>query len=273
MRQPPSGITRRPDARAARRVRHDLREPAQRHRSRPPRSPSRAATPASCAAARRRSHSNMALLRLRAAALADAGLPADGGAAACETTDRAAVGQLIAMPEYVDVIIPRGGKGLIERISREAQGAGHQAPGRQLPRLCRRRGRPRAWRCASPTTPRRRSTAPATRPSRCWCTRRRRRPSCRSIGARLSRPRASRCAATRAAQALLAALPGASVAATEQDWSEEYLAPIISIKVVDWPRRGDRAHQPLRLAPHRRHPHRATIRTRCASCARSIRPA
>jgi glutamate-5-semialdehyde dehydrogenase len=38
-----------------------------------------------------------------------------------ETTDRAAVGRLIAMPEYVDVIIPRGGKGLIERISAEAK--------------------------------------------------------------------------------------------------------------------------------------------------------
>jgi glutamate-5-semialdehyde dehydrogenase len=38
-----------------------------------------------------------------------------------QTTDREAVGQLIAMPEYVDVIIPRGGKGLIERISREAK--------------------------------------------------------------------------------------------------------------------------------------------------------
>ena len=38
-----------------------------------------------------------------------------------QTTDREAVGQLIAMPQYVDVIIPRGGKGLIERISREAK--------------------------------------------------------------------------------------------------------------------------------------------------------
>ena len=38
-----------------------------------------------------------------------------------ETTDRAAVGRLIAMPEFVDVIIPRGGKGLIERVAREAR--------------------------------------------------------------------------------------------------------------------------------------------------------
>ena len=38
-----------------------------------------------------------------------------------QTTDREAVGQLIAMPQFVDVIIPRGGKGLIERISRDAK--------------------------------------------------------------------------------------------------------------------------------------------------------
>ncbi|QOR39333.1 glutamate-5-semialdehyde dehydrogenase [Billgrantia diversa] len=49
-----------------------------------------------------------------------AGLPEDA-VQVVATTDRAAVGQLIAMPEYVDVIIPRGGKSLIERISREAR--------------------------------------------------------------------------------------------------------------------------------------------------------
>ena len=62
------------------------------------------------------------------------------------------------------------------------------------------------------------------------------------------------------AKALLSAVPGAElVDATEADWSEEYLAPIISIKVVDQPRRGHRAHQPLRLAPHRRHPDQPTM--------------
>jgi glutamate-5-semialdehyde dehydrogenase len=53
-------------------------------------------------------------------ALVDSGLPEDA-VQLVPTTDREAVGQLIAMPQYVDVIIPRGGKGLIERISREAQ--------------------------------------------------------------------------------------------------------------------------------------------------------
>ncbi|WP_088958277.1 glutamate-5-semialdehyde dehydrogenase [Variovorax sp. HW608] len=64
--------------------------------------------------------SNKALARLVADSLSEAGLP---GAAVqlVQTTDREAVGQLIAMPAFVDVIIPRGGKGLIERISREAK--------------------------------------------------------------------------------------------------------------------------------------------------------
>ena len=52
--------------------------------------------------------------------LATAGLP-ETSVQVIETTDREAVGHLITMPEYVDVIIPRGGKGLIERISRDAR--------------------------------------------------------------------------------------------------------------------------------------------------------
>jgi len=64
-------------------------------------------------------HSNMAVASCIAQGLAEAGLPADV-VQVVETTDRAAVGQLITMPDYVDVIIPRGGKGLIERITRDA---------------------------------------------------------------------------------------------------------------------------------------------------------
>ncbi len=64
-------------------------------------------------------HSNMAVAKCIAQGLAEVGLPADA-VQVIEITDRAAVGELITMPEYVDVIIPRGGKGLIERISREA---------------------------------------------------------------------------------------------------------------------------------------------------------
>ena len=64
--------------------------------------------------------SNKALAKLVQQALADAGLPQDA-VQLVQTTDREAVGQLIAMPQYVDVIIPRGGKSLIERISRDAK--------------------------------------------------------------------------------------------------------------------------------------------------------
>ncbi|PKO42274.1 MAG: glutamate-5-semialdehyde dehydrogenase [Betaproteobacteria bacterium HGW-Betaproteobacteria-3] len=64
--------------------------------------------------------SNKALARLVQQALQDSGLPVDA-VQLVQTTDRAVVGELIAMPEFVDVVIPRGGKGLIERISREAK--------------------------------------------------------------------------------------------------------------------------------------------------------
>ncbi|TLM79711.1 glutamate-5-semialdehyde dehydrogenase [Microbulbifer harenosus] len=65
-------------------------------------------------------HSNGAIAACIAAGLRQAGLP-ETAVQVVDTTDRAAVGALISMPEYVDVIVPRGGKGLIERISREAR--------------------------------------------------------------------------------------------------------------------------------------------------------
>ena len=65
-------------------------------------------------------HSNGAIAACVAAGLRKAGLP-ETAVQVVGTTDRAAVGALISMPEYVDVIVPRGGKGLIERISREAR--------------------------------------------------------------------------------------------------------------------------------------------------------
>lgn len=65
-------------------------------------------------------HSNIAIAKC-----VQEGLAAAGFSSSCvqvvETTDRAAVGELIAMPEFVDVIIPRGGKGLIQRISDDAR--------------------------------------------------------------------------------------------------------------------------------------------------------
>ncbi|OWY40847.1 glutamate-5-semialdehyde dehydrogenase [Xenophilus sp. AP218F] len=65
-------------------------------------------------------HSNQAIAACVHEGLRVAGLPAEA-VQVLETTDRAAVGELIAMPQYVDVIVPRGGKGLIARISGEAK--------------------------------------------------------------------------------------------------------------------------------------------------------
>ena len=65
-------------------------------------------------------HCNQALAAIVQEGLAAAGLPATA-IQVVETTDRAAVGELITMKQYVDVIVPRGGKGLIERISNDAR--------------------------------------------------------------------------------------------------------------------------------------------------------
>ena len=65
-------------------------------------------------------HSNQAIADCIRVGLESAGLPA-AAVQVVGTTDRAAVGEMITMPEYVDVIVPRGGKSLIERISRDAR--------------------------------------------------------------------------------------------------------------------------------------------------------
>lgn len=65
-------------------------------------------------------HSNQAIAACIRRGLEQAGLP-ETAVQVVQTTDRAAVGQLITMPEFVDVIVPRGGKSLIERISNEAR--------------------------------------------------------------------------------------------------------------------------------------------------------
>ncbi|MCK4841018.1 MAG: glutamate-5-semialdehyde dehydrogenase [Methylococcales bacterium] len=64
-------------------------------------------------------HSNQAIAKCISTGLKAANLPSEA-VQVVETTDRAAVGQLITMDQYVDVIVPRGGKGLIERISQDA---------------------------------------------------------------------------------------------------------------------------------------------------------
>ena len=64
--------------------------------------------------------SNQAIAACVREGLASTGLP-EAGVQVIETTDRAAVGELITMKDYVDIVVPRGGKGLIERISNEAR--------------------------------------------------------------------------------------------------------------------------------------------------------
>jgi len=175
--------------------------------------------------------SNKALAALVQQALAQAGLPIDA-VQLVPTTDRSAVGELITMPQYVDVVIPRGGKGLIERISRDAKvpvikhldGNCHTyvddpcdldmalkvvdnakthkySPCNAIEGLLVARG------VAAEFLPR--------------------------IGAVFARKGVEmRCCPE--AKALLAGVTGAVLTnASDQDWFEEYLAAIISIKVVD----------------------------------------
>ena len=175
-------------------------------------------------------HSNLALWKLVQAALAEAGLPPDA-VQLVQTTDRAAVGFLIASPEAVDVIIPRGGKGLIERISREAKvpvikhldGNCHvyvdaSADLELALRVTDNAKTQKYSPCnAAESLVVHGGIAPAFLPR---------------IGAVFAAKGVEmRCDAV--ALALLQAVPNAKlVPATEQDWAEEYLAPIISVKIV-----------------------------------------
>jgi glutamate-5-semialdehyde dehydrogenase len=174
--------------------------------------------------------SNKALAKLVQQALTDSGLPADA-VQLVQTTDREAVGQLIAMPQYVDVIIPRGGKSLIERISRDAK----------VPVIKHLDGNCHVYvddPCDIDMAVTVADNAKTQKYSPCNA----------SEGLLVARGVAAeflpligavyaakgvemRCDAE--ASAILAAVPGAHLKpATEQDWSEEYLAPIISVKVV-----------------------------------------
>ena len=174
--------------------------------------------------------SNRALTALVQQALTQAGLPADA-VQLVPTTDREAVGLLITMPQYVDVIIPRGGKGLIERISRDAK----------VPVIKHLDGNCHVYvddPCDIAMAVSVADNAKTQKYSPCNA----------SEGLLVARgvaaeflPKIGAIYAAKGvemrcdpeAQAMLAKLPGAKVrSATEQDWYEEYLAPVISIKVV-----------------------------------------
>jgi len=175
-------------------------------------------------------HSNLALWKLVQAALVEAGLPPDA-VQLVQTTDRAAVGYLIASPESVDVIIPRGGKGLIERISREAKvpvikhldGNCHVYVDAVVDlemavRVTDNAKTQKYSPCnAAESLLVHEAIAPAFLPK---------------IGAVLA-AKGVEMRVDGASMALLQGVPQAQLTqATEQDWSEEYLAPIISVKVV-----------------------------------------
>ncbi len=185
--------------------------------------------------------SNRALAALVRQALAESGLPEDG-VQLVPTTDREAVGQLITMPQFVDVIIPRGGKGLIERISRDAK----------VPVIKHLDGNCHVYvddPCDIEMAVRVADNAKTNKYSPCNA----------AEGLLVARGVAAeflpKIAAIYAAKGvemrcdleakqLIAGIEPAGAAinsvannllkdATEQDWFEEYLAPIISIKIVD----------------------------------------
>ena len=181
-------------------------------------------------------HSNQALAQLVQQALLEAGLPADA-VQLVPSTDRACVGELIAMPAFVDVIIPRGGKGLIERISAEAKvpvikhldGNCHtfvdeSADLAMAVRVTDNAKTQKYSPCnATESLIVDRSIAPAFLP--------------RIAAVFAAKGVEMRCDADSKA-ILQASLPADQAQnllqdASEADWSEEYLAPIISIKLVD----------------------------------------
>ena len=176
--------------------------------------------------------SNKALAALVAQALAEAGLPPEA-VQLVGTTDREAVGRLIAMPDYVDVIIPRGGKSLIERISREAK----------VPVIKHLDGNCHTYvddPCDIAMAVEVADNAKTSKYSPCNATEGL--LVARGVAARflplIGRVYADkgvemRCDAE-AMSILSSSVTGANLqAATEQDWSEEYLAPVISVKVVE----------------------------------------
>jgi glutamate-5-semialdehyde dehydrogenase len=170
-------------------------------------------------------HSNQAIAACIRAGLDEAGLPAEV-VQVIETTDRAAVGELVRMEKYVDVIVPRGGKGLIERISREAR-----VPViKHLHGICHTyidglADMDKAVRVAVNAKTQRYGT----------CNTMETLLVAREIAARvlpvLSEKYRQAGVELRGCEATRAILPGI-VTATETDWETEYLAPILAIRVV-----------------------------------------
>jgi len=174
-------------------------------------------------------HCNRALAQLVAEGLAGAGLPPDA-VQVVDTVDRAAVGALITMPEYVDVIVPRGGKSLIARLMEEAtvpmikhlDGICHVYIGAEAELA-------KAVPIALNAKTHRYGTCNTMETllvDRAIAT---------TVLAQLAPLYADKQVELRADPASHALLAGYPLLthATEEDWATEYLAPILAVKIVD----------------------------------------
>jgi glutamate-5-semialdehyde dehydrogenase len=172
---------------------------------------------------------NRALAKLVKQGLQGAGLPEDG-VQVVDTTDRAAVGALITMPQYVDVIVPRGGKGLIARLMEEAT----------VPMIKHLDGICHVYIDAKADMQKALDIAFNAKCQRYSpCNTMETLLVARAIAPRVLPELAKLYAAQQVelradpeAYAILAGYPHL-VAATEEDWATEYLAPILAVRVVD----------------------------------------
>ena len=158
--------------------------------------------------------------------LREAGLP-EAAVQVVETTDRAAVGELITMKQYVDVIVPRGGKSLVERIDREARipvikhldGICHVYidDGADLDKAVRIADNAKTQRLGTCNTMETLLVHAAV---------------ARNVLPRLAAVYAEKGIELRGCERTRAVLNGIK-AATEEDWRTEYLAAILSVRVVE----------------------------------------
>jgi glutamate-5-semialdehyde dehydrogenase len=170
-------------------------------------------------------NSNQAIAGCIASGLASAGLPEDA-VQVVNTTDRAAVGELITMTDYVDVIVPRGGKSLIERVSAEAR----------VPVIKHLDGNCHVYIDDRADLKKAVAIADNAKTHRYGvCNAMESLLIAESVAAKvlpdLAKIYTEKGVEMRGCEKACAIL-SAMNKASEQDWSEEYLAPIVSIKIV-----------------------------------------
>ncbi len=170
--------------------------------------------------------SNMAIARCLTLGLQQAGLP-EAAVQVIETRDRAAVGRMISMPEYVDVIVPRGGKGLIERISAEARvPVIKHLDGNCHVFIDEDADEDMAVAIAVNAKTQRYGTCNTMETLLVHAS------IADSVLPRLAAEYLSAGVELRGCELTCALLPAAK-AATEADWEEEYLGPVLAVRVVD----------------------------------------